>query len=195
MDINSSNIDERLILRRIVYQQDKKALAILYIKYYPQVKRYITSHVGRVEDAEDLAQEVFIELLKGKGHYNGHGSVKRYLIGMANKFIFHYHERKKRSMKTIPILSIDKIKHVYDNQQSIDPIRKISAKELKKVMEDTTAKLPPKAREAIRLRYYNSLSLKKSAEKANCSVHTFSQRVVDAKKNLRKHKKIFEDKL
>lgn len=195
MDINSINIDEKFILRRIVYQQDKKAVAILYIKYYPQVKNYITSHVGCVEDAEDLVQDVFVELVKGKGHYNGHGSVIGYLLGVAKKFICQYHKRKTCSIKTIPIVSINKIDHIYDNQQGVDPIRRISAKELYKAIEDTIAQLPPKAREAIRLRYYNSLSLKKSAKKASCSVHTFSQRVVDAKKNLRKYKKIFEDEL
>ncbi len=189
------NINEKLILKRVVYQQDKKALAILYIKYYPHIKRYITSRVGCVEDAEDLVQDVFIALSKGKGNYKGRGSAKGYLFGVAKKIICQYHKQKTRSGKNIPVVSIDKVSHGYDNQQRLDPVRQILAQELKTAIEDTIAQLPPKTREAIRLRYSNNLNLKESAEKANCSVHTFCQRVVDAKKTLRKYKKIFEDKL
>jgi RNA polymerase sigma-70 factor (ECF subfamily) len=148
-----------------------------------------------VEDAEDLVQDVFVELSMGKGNYDGHGNVPSYLLGIAKKIIYRYRKQKRRSVKNIPIVSIDKVGHSYETQQRLDPLRKISEREFKKAIEDTIAQLPPKAREAIRLRYINGLSLKESAEKAKCSVHTFCQRIVDAKKILRKHKKVLEDKL
>jgi len=194
IDTNSENIDEELILKRIIFQQDKKALAFLYVTYYPHVKRYITSRVGCVEDAEDLAQDVFIEISKGKGNYEGRGSAKGYLLGVARKIICHYHKRKMRSRKATPIVSIDKVSRSHDNQQSVDPVRQAFAQEVKIAIEDTIARLPPKAREAIRLWYNNNLSLKRSAKEAGCSAHTFCQRVVDGKKALREFRGIFEDK-
>ena len=195
VSVNRANIDEKLLLKRAVCEQDKKALTILYAKYYPQVKHYIASHVGCVEDAEDLVQDVFVELSKGKGHYDGRGNVIGYLLGIAKKIIHRYHRRKTHSVRTIPIVSVDKVDHSYHNQQRLDPVRQISAQELKTAIEDTTAQLPPKAREAIRLRYIDGLGLRESAEKAGCSAHTFCQRVLDAKKALKKYKKMFESKL
>ena len=195
VSVSWANVDEKLILKRAIFEQDKKTFTILYAKYYPQVKHYIASHVGRVEDAEDLVQDVFVELSKGKGHYDGRGSVTGYLVGMAKKIIRRYRKRKTCSVRTIPIESIEKVGPSYNNQQRLDPVRQISAQELKTSLEDTAAQLPPKSREAIKLRYIDGLSPRESAEKAGCSVHTFCQRVVDAKKALRKYKKTFESKL
>jgi len=195
MDTESSDIDDRLILKRAVFQQDKEALSILYAKYYPEVRRYITSRFDCMEDVEDLAQDVFVELSKGKGHYDGKRNVARYLFGIAKKIIYQYHKQKTRSVKNISIVSIDKVVQRYDNLQHLDFEKQIFTQDLKMVIEETMAKLPTKAREAIRLRYINGLSAKESAEKAGCSVHTFCQRIIDAKKNLRKYQKKIEEKL
>lgn len=194
VDTNSENIDEKLILKRIIFQQDKKALAVLYTKYYPQLKSYIFSRLDSLEDAEDLVQDLFLELYKGNGHYKGHGSVKGYLFGAAKKIIYQYHKQKTCAGKNIPPVSIDKVGQSYDNQQRLNPAKQIFAQELKAQIENTIAQLPRKEREAIRLRFISGLSAKESAEKAGCSVHTFCQRVLDAKKALREYKKMFEDK-
>lgn len=135
VSVNRANIDERLILKRAVCEQNKKALTILYAKYYHQVKRYIASHVGCVEDVEDLAQDVFVELSKGKGHYDGRGSAIGYLLGIVKNIIHRYYRRKTHSVRTIPIVSIDKVGHSYHNQQCLDPVRQISAQELKTAID------------------------------------------------------------
>jgi RNA polymerase sigma-70 factor (ECF subfamily) len=193
-DTNREDLDEEVALKRITSQQDKKALAFLYVKYHLEVKRYITARVGCVQDAEDLTQDVFMEISKGKGNYEGRGSVKGYLLGVARKIICHYHKRKLRSGKTTLLASIHEVSRSYDNQHSVDPVSQVVAREIKVVIEDTIARLPPKAREAIRLWYNNNLNLKRSAEEAGCSAHTFCQRVGDAKRAMREYRGVFEDK-
>lgn len=180
---NPINIDESLILERAIYRRDRKAVAVLHAKYYVHMKRYIASRISSMADANDLAQNVFVELCKGNGRYNGRGSVERYLFGIAKNAIRKYHQERTSSIKTIPIDSVNDI-GVKDVQQC--PVRQIEAQELKKAIEEAVAKLPPKARQAIKLRFIDGLSNKQAAQKAGCTPGIFYVRLSYALKTLRK---------
>lgn|GEM_PF-6603584 len=91
-------IQASVLLRRAVRKKDKEALGRLHTIYYPQLKRYIASRVGSVEDAEDLAQSVFFELCKG--------NAEAYLFGIAKNLINLYYRSKSRQVKTIPLRSV-----------------------------------------------------------------------------------------
>lgn len=182
---NPINIDESLILERAIYQRDRKAVTVLHAKYYVPMKHYIASCINSLADAEDLAQNVFVELCKGNGRYDGHGSVERYLFGIARNAIRKYHHERAHSVKTIPIDSVYPI-DTGKVQQSRGPARQIEAQELKKAIEEAVAKLPSKARQAIKLRFIDGLSNKQAAQKAGCTHGTFRFRLSYAIETLRK---------
>lgn len=92
---NSVNINESLILKRAVYQQDRKAEEVLHAKYYPHMKRYIASRINSIADAEDLAQDVFVELCKGNGRYDGRRYVEGFLFGIAKMLSADIIEREQ----------------------------------------------------------------------------------------------------
>ncbi len=149
------------------------------------MKRYIASHIRSIADAEDLAQDVFVGLCNGNGRYEGCGSVRGYLFGIANNVIRKYHRERAHSVKTIPIDSVNPI-DTGKVQQSRGPARQIEAQELKKAIEEAVAKLSPKAREAIKLRFIDRLSTEQAAQKAGCTPGTFYCRLSNALKTLRK---------
>jgi len=178
-------------LKRAIYRQDRKAVAVLHAKYYVHMKRYIASRISSIADADDLAQNVFVELCKGNGRYDGRGSVERYLFGITKNAIRKYHRERTSSIKTIPVDSVNDI-GVKDVQQCRGPVGQIEAQELKKAIEEAVAKLPPKARQAIKLRFIDGLSSKEGARNAGCSVNTFYKRLHMAVKALRKLKDVRE---
>lgn len=182
---NPIDIDESLILERAIYRRDRKAVAVLHAKYYVHMKRYIASRISSMADANDLAQNVFVELCKGNGRYEGCGSVRGYLFGIANNAIRKYHHERAHSVKTIPIDSVNPI-DTGKVQQSRGPARQIEAQELKKAIEEAVAKLPPKARQAIKLRFIDGLSNKQATQKAGCTPGIFYVRLSNALKTLRK---------
>ena len=149
------------------------------------MKRYIASCIDSLADAEDLAQNVFVELCKGNGRYDGRGSVERYLFGIAKNAIRKYHRKRAHSVKTIPIDSVYPI-DTGKVQQSRGPARQIDARELKIAIEEAVAKLPPKARQAIKLRFIDGLSNKQAAQKAGCTHSTFRFRLFYAIGTLQK---------
>lgn len=73
----------------------------------------------------------------------------------------------------------------YDIQQQQDPVRQVSAQQLKKAIKGVLAQLPPKAREAIRLKFIEGLSSKEAAKRAGCHIDTFYHRFYEGLKALR----------
>ena len=178
--------DKRLVLKRAVHQQDREALALLHIQYYDEVKHYITYHIYFIEDAEDLAQDVFVELCNSKGHYDGRTDAQAYLFGVARNIIHRYYRQKRRFPKTISTdwstgLDVD-----CGIQHSPDAAGQISSQKMKELIEALKARLSPKSYEALELRHIEGLCPKEAAHKAECSLKTFYARLERAVKKLRK---------
>jgi len=183
---NSFDIDDTLLLTRIVYQQDRRALATLYLKYSPQVKSYIASHVRSITDSEDLVQEVFLQICQGKGHYDSSKGVEPYIFGIARNMIRKYQHEKEKSLETVPIDAINGLFPKYHIHGSTDPGGGNSAQQFKKIFKVMENNLSPKAREAVRLRFVEGISPKEAAKKAGCSITAFYKRLERAAKTLHK---------
>lgn len=180
MATDAIKIEDIILLRRAIHDKDREALGRLNILYYPRIKRYIASRVNLTEDAEDLAQRVFLELCMGTSHYDGQRDAEAYLFGVARNIIGHYYRNKKEQPQTVQIDSVCDIVADCDVQQH----RPVSLQELKEFLEDVTGRLPPKAREAARLRLGEGLTTKKAAEKCGCSTEAFYKRFHAALKTL-----------
>ena len=186
MGVNSFEINYALILSRIVYQQDRRALATLYLKYAPQVKSYIDSYVNSITDTEDLVQEVFLQICLGKGHFDSSKGVEPYIFGIAKNMIRKHLREKEKSPKTVPIDAINGLSPRYHIHGSTDPRTGISIQQFKKIIEVMENKLSPKVCEAVRLRFVECISPKEAAKKAGCSIAAFYKRLERALKILHK---------
>lgn len=88
-------------------------------------------------------------------------------------------------MKIIPVDSIDDVGESPGIEQNQDPTNQISQKELEKLLEDAVEQLPPKAREAVKLRLIEGLDPEAAAKRAGCHVDTFYRRFYEGLKALR----------
>jgi len=184
MGRNSFDIDDRLLLMWAVCHKDRRALATLYLKYAPQVRSYIASHVSRVADIEDLVQDVFLQVCQGKGHYDSAKGVKPYLFGIARNVIRRYYREKEKAILSIPADSINGFSLTYCMRNGIGPVRRISAKEWKRILAGSGIQLSAGLREAIELRFIEGLSCEEAARKIGCSKRAFRKRIERAKKLL-----------
>lgn len=155
-----------------------------YTKHYPQIKHYIASRINSVADAEDLTQDVFVEFYRSNDYQNP----ETYLFGIARNTIHRYHRKKANSLETIPLEFINKVTASYQIRKIQDSLRQILPKERKRIIQHVLGLLPPKAQEAVRLRFVEGLAPKEAAQKARCPVHTFCQRLHDAKNTIQKLK-------
>lgn len=187
--MNWINVEENILLKRAIYRQDRSALEILHARHYQSILRYIVARVDSGADAEELSQDVFVELCKGNGYYDGRRNIQEYLFGIARNTIRRYLRSRRNSIRTISIDLVADVGSGYDVQQHPDTVSQISERQFKKAIQYMIAKLPPKAQEAIRLRFIQSLGSEEAAKMAGCSVKVFYDRVSYAIKMLRKLKR------
>ncbi len=187
MAANTVETQARILLRRAIYEKDREALGLLHSIYYSRIKRYIVSRINSIPDTEDLVQSVFFELCKGDSSYKECQNAEAYLLGISKKLIAQYYRSQSRRVKIIPIESIDEI------AADIQAAKKISQQRLL-VIKNLIARLPPKTQEAISLRLIDGLSMKEAAKHTGCSIHTFCQRLYEAKRIIKKLKQDFNDK-
>jgi len=185
MGRNSFDIDDRLLLMRAVCHENRRALAILYLKYAPQVRSYIASYVSCVADIEDLVQDVFLQVCRGKGHYDSSKGVRPYIFGIARNMIRRYQREKERSPQTIHSDSINGLFPRHHIRESIGPLRRISAKQWKRILPRGDVHLSLRLREAVELRFIAGLSCEQAARRLGCSKWAFHKRIGRAKKLLR----------
>ena len=179
------NIQDHILLRRAIHDKDREALACLYTKYYRRITRFTASYIDSVTDAEDLAQNVFLELCQGNGHYDGQRDAEAYLFGVARNLVSHYRRHIRKYPQTAQPKRIGWRIARHDEYQPAP----ISLTQLKKLLEDAAEQLPPKAKEAIWARVVERLSVKEAAQKCGCSTDAFYKRFDAALKTLETMKK------
>jgi RNA polymerase sigma-70 factor (ECF subfamily) len=177
MCANSAIIDGESILKRAVCHQDKDVVAILYTKYYEHIKHFIASHIGSVADVEDLTQDVFTELCKAMAHYDGRGTIKGYLFGIATNVIRNYIRHQQKNIKTIHIDATEDTSICPNIRPDHNIAGTLPEQEMKIMIRELKTKLSPKVYEAVALRFFERLPPKEAAHRIGCSVEAFKKRL------------------
>jgi len=160
----------------------EKAQAAFCTQHYPQIRRHIASCIHSSIEAEDLAQDVFTRLWKNRQQYAGRSSVMTYLIGIANNVMANENKRLAREAK---FFSDKLLQRLLKNPNALaDPQLRACRTEFIKALEQTIAQLTNEQKHAVRLIYYEGLSLEQAAEQCNCSTKAIESRLYRARKRL-----------
>lgn len=177
---------ENALLVRVLREHDRAALQALHERHHLRIKRYIVCRLGPNADVDDLAQDVFVSLLSGSGRYDGHGNTESYLLGVARNVVRRYARQTGRRLKIAPSGLPNAFAGDLEAGQQHDPLRETSTREAQATVRDLVARLSPKTRQAVRLRFIEQLDSKQAAQKAQCSQSAFDKRVSRAIRVLRK---------
>lgn len=156
---------------------DTKALEALFQKHYMAVYRLAYKWCGIKEDAEDIAQDVFIKLVRKLHTFGRKSSFKTWLyritVNTAKDF------GRKRARRDFHEASFNDNHHPDD----MDPkaTDAMAAAQLAKEI----SRLPTKQRTSILLVYAEGLSHRDAAKVLGCREKTVSWRIFQARKRLR----------
>jgi RNA polymerase sigma-70 factor (ECF subfamily) len=126
------------------------AFGELYRRYVVRVYRYLFSHVGLAEAAEDLTSQVFCAAWEGMAHYQERGSFTAWLFRIArNKANDHF--RRQR-----PDLPLDET--VLLLGEEFDPLASLEKSEALHRLAELVTRLAPGQLELLRLRFAADLS-------------------------------------
>lgn len=113
-----------------------------YTQYRPDILHFLTRRVwGRVDLAEDLAQETFTRALNAGSPLRDHSRIRSYLLQIANN-VFLSHVRRPSSVTSESDLGpdIDLGSHV--DRHAVDPLEDSAMAELKEKLDSLMAELP-----------------------------------------------------
>ena len=167
--------DAVLMLR--VKRGDRAAFAELVEKYKQPVMNLVYRTLRDETEAEDLAQNVFLQVYKSARRYESRARFSTWLFTIARNLCLNEIRRRSRH----PAESIEETQaenesrdggtqRQYEDKRVFPPAEKLLHGELAKKIEEALAELPENQRAAILLCRQDELSYEEISEILNCSL-------------------------
>lgn len=184
-------MDDVALVQRIVIHNDHRAFSDLMEKYQKMVVSTCRGFVMSYADAEDIAQDVFVELYQSLPAFRNESKLSTWIYRISVNKSLNFVKRKKRE-SLLNNLSFWGRESKTENPVHTDSImgaadQNMMYTETKKILKDAIGKLPENQRVALILSKYQELSYKEIAEVMNVSVSSVESLLFRAKTNLRKY--------
>lgn len=181
---------DRELVQGIIHR-DQEAFKELVEANQQLVIRTCYSLVHDLEDARDLAQEVFIEILKSASSFRGNARLSSWIYRIAiNKSLNHLKRSRRRDSFTFfsfqDRLGELEAEQITDRNHSHGADTSMEEKELKHILHAAINRLPVNQRIAFTLHNYEELPYKEIAEVMNVSLSSVESLIHRAKLNLQK---------
>ena len=148
--------DEESLVRR-AQQQDKEAFAQLYEANFNKIYRYVVIRIGNKTEAEDVAQQVFLNALRSISSFKWKGApFSAWLFRIAHNLVVDYF-RKEKKRATTPL---DESLASSDNNPQLMSEHRLDIEQL----ISATKRLTGAQREVISLRFAGELSVAEVAK-------------------------------
>ena len=159
---------------------DMEAFEGLYERYYRRVYSLCLRMVANVTEAEDLTQEVFIQLIRKLGSFRGESAFTTWLHRLTvNHVLMHFRKRGVRLEKTTDEGDVPEQAEVgSDRPQTMPVIDRIA-------LDKAIAQLPPGYRSVFLLHDVEGYEHEEVADMLGCSVGTSKSQLHKARMRLR----------
>ncbi len=174
--------DENLMLQ---YKDgDTRAFETLYARYRQPLFRYLQHQCSSAAIAEELFQDIWLNLIRTRERYQVSASFKTFIYHMAhNRLIDHYRKQKHG----IPA-SYDEHEDILNQTNSANPVsaeRQVQGEQQLARLHAAIAELPEAQREAFLLKENTGLSVEQIAEITGVNAETAKSRIRYALNKLR----------
>ncbi|MDO8583481.1 MAG: RNA polymerase sigma factor [bacterium] len=167
-------------IKRII-RGDSKAVREFYKSYSPRILSYLLKKLPRLEDAEDLTNDVFLEAIDSLSLLQKEQNTSAWLYRIAhNKMVDFYRKRKIKSilLSQVPFLQIlaseiNQPEFQYEKDKIRDRI------------ETTLHNLSNKYQKILRLHYEEDVPVKELAKKLNLSFKATESLLFRARKSFK----------
>jgi len=179
---------EELQLISLIQKKDENAFRYLVETYNDKVFNTVLSFVQQVEDAEDICQEVFIEVYQSIDKFKNESKIYTWIYRIAvSKSLDHLKskKRKKRFAFLQSLFGNEGISLAADKPHFDHPGVQLENKEHSKVLFYAISKLPEKQQTAFTLTKVEGLSYAEVSEIMEVSVSSVESLLFRANQNLR----------
>jgi RNA polymerase sigma-70 factor (ECF subfamily) len=166
---------------------DRKAFTRLVVEYQDRVFSYLYRMLGNPEEAEEVAQEVFIAAFRFIGSFRGEGSLYTWLLRIASNMYknrIRYYVRRKRSRETSIDDRIERADYRPIGERQDNPEAILAAHQAEDALRKGIAELPEDFREILVLRDIDLLTYQEIQELTGLAEGTIKSRLHRARHQL-----------
>jgi RNA polymerase sigma-70 factor (ECF subfamily) len=154
-----------------------------------KVRNICFRYVNNVDDADDIAQEVFIQVFESLSHFREEAQISTWVYRIAvNKSLdfIRSKNRKKRFAQLISLFKSGEDEATIEIPSFETPDKELDDKERKKILDLALDKLPENQKTAIVLSKYEGFGNSEIAKIMDLSLSAVDALIHRAKKNLQK---------
>jgi len=187
-ELFATSMDDKELILRVTNHNDHSAFAILVDKYQKLVVNTCRGFVYNYADAEDLAQDVFIELFESLPEFRHESKLSTWIYRIAvNKSLNHIRKKKRETIFSTIVSAFEpseKQQNFADPNSTDEADKQIKSAELHRTIKEAINKLPKNQKIAFILNKYQDLSYKEVAEVMEVSLSSVESLLFRAKLNL-----------
>ena len=165
---------------------DEAAFDVLVERHYRRVYEFAYYFAHSVEDAYDIAQEVFLRVFRSLHRFNGESSFYTWVYRIAANAAIDHH-RRRRSYSRIEFT--DNLTQLPDAEtfSTTEPLPDANAmsEELAEQIRYAVMQLPEKQRQVFVLRHYQGLALQEIADIVQRELGTVKAHLFHATRKMR----------
>jgi RNA polymerase sigma-70 factor (ECF subfamily) len=164
-----------------IQEGDEVAFEALFRAHYEALCQFVEGQVGSAEVAEDIVQNIFLNLWRRRQDWEVRTTVRAYLFGAArNESIKHRkHRQVRRRWK--------QEEREKETAEKPGPDDRLKHQELRRTLQKWVDELPERRRQVYLLSRRHGLTYKEIARVMEISPKTVDNQMVEALKFLRKH--------
>lgn len=144
--------------------------------------RFVLRHIGQAAEAEDLAQQAFVEAARGYASYRGESQLSTWLYGIAMNLVRNHLSRSPQRLYRFE----DESALAHAPSALADPEQHCAMNELIHVLDDELEGLMPEMREVLMLVALDDMSYEEAAALLDVPIGTVRSRVSRARAHLRR---------
>ena len=174
---------------KLILEGDREKFGVLVEKYQQIVFRTVMGYLHNKDDADDLSQEVFIQVYQSLSRFRGESSFSTWIYRIAVNASLNRIRKSSENFlvrRFETLLGTDKKEeYVFTPADNEDPENILIREEHLRWLQKALDSLPESQRTAIILSKYDDLPQKEIAEIMNLTEGAVEALIQRAKKNLR----------
>jgi RNA polymerase sigma-70 factor (ECF subfamily) len=160
-----------------ITEGDRHAMHVLYSRHNVRVYRFILRMVRDITTAEDLVSQVFLDVWRTAGQFEGRAQVSTWLLSIARfKALTALRQRRHED------IDLDEVLEIADEADT--PEASLDRRNTSAILRACVAKLSPAHREIINLVYYHEKSVEEAGDIIGIPQSTVKTRMFYARKQL-----------
>lgn len=140
-------------LARLAAAGDREAFEVLLDRYVPRVRGFLHRYGWGAADADDLAQETFLVMVRSLGSLRNLESIQSWIFGIA------YHLQRVRRHKRRDIIFTDMEAAPEPGDPKVHCSGPAAADDATKIMEQVIERLPERHRAVFHLRHVEEVAI------------------------------------